>query len=598
MNIFSKWFGSKKTEDQKVEERVVGSTEETSIKEERLPDPQNLPDAIRFVVQKWGADYLQNRSLLNILNDFQVLKDIPAVKHILINMQSNGYVEKILNASNWELDSKSIAAKYSAEFGAKEDIVIYLVQSVGFGLGKNSETPQLCEKEEASQPQYIDPASQTVNFPSQQNNQPIVSNTPLQPTPQPVPAGPYNPQNDLPDYNYPSLDLLEDSRPDDESITLKSIFGSQEYQKTLAELPCAIGKKENGEILLFDLTEAPHLMVSGSSGMGVSIFFNCLITSLLYKKHPAEVKFVMVDPKKIEFSLYRPLEKHFLASAPESEPVITDISKSYYVFSSLCKETDNRLKLMGKASVRNIKDYNKLFCDRKLNPSEGHRFMPYIILLIDEYDDLARMWGKETDRFLEKITKMGRATGIHLIVSVLRPVGTVISSSIKTNIFGRIAFRVPSANDSRNILGLSGAEKLQRPGDMIYTNGVDIVKGRCAYMDIVEVNRVNDFIKNQTGYQDAFELPDPNEENNLSTYDVDMQYLDPLFEDAARLIVCEQSGSTSLIQRKFVIGYNRAGRLMNQLEKAGIVGQAYGSKPREVLVHDTFSLDFILKSLR
>ena len=598
MNIFSKLFGSKTIEDQKEVEEVISPTEETSIKEESLPDPQNLPEAMRYVVQKWGITYLQNRSLLNILNDFQLLKDIPAAKHILKNMQANGYIEKVSKSSNWTLDSKSIAAKYSTEFGAKEDIVIYLVQCIGYGLGKNAEAPQFIEKEEVSQPQYIDPASQTINFPPQKNNQPIVNNIPLQPTPQPVPAGPYNPKDDLPGYNYPSLDLLEDSCPDDESITLKSILGSQEYQKTLAELPCAIGKKGNGEILMFDLAEAPHLMVSGSSGMGVSIFFNCLITSLLYKKHPAEVKFVMVDPKKIEFSLYRPLEKHFLASAPENEPVVTDLSKSFFVFSSLCKEIDIRLKLMGKASVRNIKDYNRLFCDRKLNPSEGHRFMPYIILLIDEYDDLTRMWGKETDRFLEKITKMGRATGIHLIVSVLRPVGTVISSSIKTNIFGRIAFRVTSANDSRNILGQSGAEKLQRPGDMIYTNGVNIVKGRCAYMDILEVKRINDFIKNQTGYREAFELPDPNEEENTSTNDVDMQHLDPMFEDAARLIVREQCGSTSLIQRKFVIGYNRAGRLMDQLEKAGIVGQAYGSKPREVLVKDMQSLERILKAWR
>ena len=597
MNIFSKLFGSKNIEDQKVERKVVSTTEETSMKEESLPDPQNLPEAMRYVVQKWGTTYLQNRSLLNILNDFQVLKELPAAKHIIRNMQESGYMDKFPAISNWELESKSIASQYTNEFGAKEDIVIYLVQCIGYGLGKNTEMPQYSENEEASQPQYFDPASQTINFPLQQNNQPPV-NTPPQPAPQQVPTGPYDPKCDLAGFQNPTLDLLDDYRSDSNIISLKSILASKDFQNTTMELPCAIGKKDNGEILMFDLAGTPHIMVSGSSGMGVSIFFNALITSLLYKKHPSEVKFVMVDPKKIEFSLYQPLEKHFLAAISDQEPIVTDMSKVVEISASLVKEIEARLELLRKASVRTIKDYNRKFCERKLDVNEGHRYMPYIIFLIDEYDELSRVAGRYMETYLETITKMGRATGIHLILSILRPVSTIISSGIKANIFGRISFRVPSANDSRNILGQSGAEKLQRPGDMIYTDGVNTMKGRCAYMELSEVDRINDFIRNQQGYLWPYELPNPNEEDSGASQDVDMQHLDPMFEDAARLIVREQCGSTSLIQRKFAIGYNRADRLMNQLEKAGIVGAAHGSKPREVLIMYESSLENLLMQWR
>ena len=584
MNIFSKLFGSKKIEDQKVEEEVISSTEETSIKEESLPDPQDLPEAMRYVVQKWGTTYLQNRSLLNILNDFQVLKELPAAKHIIRNMQESGYMEKLSAIGNWELESKSIVSQYTNEFGAKENITLYIVQCIGYGLHFCDDIPCRKEPEVITEPTFDEPEEQTININQVQ-------------TP-PPPLGPYDPKLELEFYQYPTMDLLEDHDPTDGTISVKSILESQEYQNTTAELPCAIGKKDNGEILLFDLAEAPHIMVSGSSGMGVSVFFNTLITSLLYKKHPAEVKFVMVDPKKIEFSLYQPIERHFLAAISDQEPIVTDMSKVTETFASLVKEIEARQELLRKASVRTIKDYNRRFCERKLDVNEGHRYMPYIILLIDEYDELSRAAGRFMETYLETITKMGRATGIHLILSILRPVGTIISSGIKANIFGRISFRVPSANDSRNILGQSGAEKLQRPGDMIYTDGVNTMKGRCAYMELSEVDKINDCIKNQQGYLWPYELPNPNEEDSGLSQDVDMQHLDPMFEDAARLIVREQCGSTSLIQRKFAIGYNRAGRLMNQLEKAGIVGQAYGSKPREVLIKDEYSLNLILNKYR
>ena len=601
MSIFSKWFGSKDTEEQKDEiaEEVCSNDVE---QDEIMPDPQNVPEAMRYVVLKWGADYLKNRSLLNILNDFQVLKDIPAAKHILLNMQSNGYIEKIALSTNWSLDARAIATRYSTEFGAKEDIVIYLVECLGYGLKYTTEEPRICKEEEAPLPQFTNPASQEVKFAPQQNKHQTNNITPPQPapqkqTPQPVPIGPYDPKHDLENYRYPSLDLLTDYNSNDTIISLKSILSSKDYQYTSMLLPCAIGQNENGEVMMFDLADNPHIMVSGSSGMGVSIFFNTLITSLLYKKHPAEIKFVMIDPKKIEFSLYQPLEKHFLASIPNNEPIITDMLNVSDTFLALSREIDSRQELLRKASIRSIKDYNKKFCDRKLNINEGHRYLPYIILLVDEYDELVRSCGRSMESSLEKITKMGRATGICVILTILRPVGTVISSAIKTNMLGRISFRVSSANDSRNILGHSGAEKLQRPGDLIYSDGINIVNGRCAYMELSEVERINDYIKNQLGYISPYGLPDPNMEEYEEPH-VDMQHLDPLFEDSARLIVINQSGSTSLIQRKFAIGYNRANRLMDQLEKAGVVGAAFGSKPREVMIQDENSLNNLLAFLR
>lgn len=594
MNIFSKWFGSKDIEEHedKVEETVCVIESEQDF----FPDPQNLPEAFRYVVRKWGADYLRNRSLINILNDFQVLKDIPAAKHILLNMQTNGYIEKISVITNWELESKSISTKYSNEFGAKEDIVLYLVQCIGYGLQICSKMPKLAEPEETNTNPLETPNPTTNNVPPTPNNTPSVPNNPQQ-----TPLGPYDPKKDLDNYSYPTIDLLDDYPSNDGTVSLKSVLSCPEFQNTPMQLPCAIGKKDNGDILMFDLIDTPHIMVSGSSGMGVSIFFNTLISSLLFKKHPAEVKFVMVDPKKIEFSLYKPIENNFLAIIPDKEPIITDMSNVTDTFASLAKEIDSRQELLSMASVRSIKDYNRKFCDRKLNPYDGHRYLPYIILLIDEYDELTRMCGRLMESSLEKITKMGRATGICVILSILRPVGTVISSAIKANMFGRISFRVPSPNDSRNILGQSDAEKLQRPGDMIFSDGISFIKGKCAYMELSEVERINDYIKNQQGYLSAYELPNPNEEESLSPFqqnDIDMQHLDPLFEDAARLIVREQSGSTSLVQRKFAIGYNRCGRMLEQMEKAGIVGPYKGSKPREVLIKDEYSLNLILNKYR
>lgn len=543
-------------------------------------NPETLPEAIRYVVDKWGKDYLLDCGFINILNDFKVLKDIPAAKHIITNMQANGYMEKITLIQNWELESKSISIKYADEFGAREDIVGYIVKCIGYGLKFSDEKPV-----------YIEPSTSIEapanNAPSQNKPQPQ----------QPQPLGPYDPKLDLENYQYPPLDLLDDNVGAD-IVSIKSVLQSVEFQNTSMELPCAIGKKEDGSLLMFDLAEAPHLMISGASGMGVSVCFNTMITSLLYIKHPAEMKFVMIDPKKIEFSPYSPLEKYFLAALLDKEVVVTDMGEAYSTLCSVDKLLNNRLELFKEAGVRDIKSYNRRFCERKIAPTNGHGFMPYILVVIDEYDEMIRLCGKGVEIFLDSISRMGRTTGIHLIISVQRPVANVISAGIKSNIPTRISFRVTSANDSRNILGISGAEKLQRSGEMIYTNGVEVHKSKCAYTDFQEVERINEFISNQQGYSEAYELP----KLDVFNYDdyfnnVDMQHLDPLFEDAARLIVREQSGSTSLVQRKFAIGYNRVGRLMDQLEKAGVVGAAMGSKPREVMIQDEWSLNNLLNSL-
>ena len=602
MGILSKWFGSSKQEETETTNEIEPEIDVQPLVKEELSLPTDIPSAVRYVVKEKGADYLANRGFLNILNDFQVLKDIPAAKHIIQNMQTYGYMEKIIQSSNWLLDSKSIAAKYSAEFGAKEDIVIYIVQSIGYGLYKQIEAPLFCDKEDVSQSQYNDPASQTINFHPQQNPQPTNSNS-KQEEKKLISIEPYNydPHRDYMNYLYPTLNLLNVYPPSDGVISIESILNTYEYQNSLMDLPCAIGKKENGEILMFDLATSPHLMISGSSGMGVTICFNTIITSLLYKKHPSDLKFVMIDPKKIEFSLYNPLMCHFLAGLPDSDPVMTNMGRVSELILSLSTEMENRLSLFKDAGVRNIKEYNRKFCNRKIRPVKGHGYKPYIVILIDEYDIISSSYGKVIETPLENISRNGRVVGMHLIISVQRAVGSVISAGIKANISSRISFRVTSINESRNILGIGGAERLQRPGDMIYTNGINIQKSRCAFIDTDEINRINDFIGSQQSvYTGAYKLPDMNLQNlyTSNSNDVDMNYLDPFFEDAARLVVFNQSGSTSMIQRKFAIGYNRANRLMDQLEKAGIVGVARGSAPREVLIHDEYSLNIIMASLR
>ena len=691
MNIFSKWFGSKDTEEQKEEIAEKVCFKDPKVVE-IIPNPQNLPEAIRYVVDKWGADYLQNRSLLNILNDFHVLKDIPAAKHILLNMQENGYIEKIVQSTNWSLDARAIVTRYSTEFGAMEDIVKYLVECIGYGLKYSIEEPHFCNVGKTPQPQFTNPASQAVKFTPQQNGQRPNNNTPPQPAsqkqaPNPVPIGPYDPKLDLENYRYPTLDLLKkydnDGKPyidmaeqnankdrivsvlrtfgveissikatvgptitlyeitlapgvritkirsleDDIALTLgiriiapmpgkgtvgievpnakpsivsmESILNSKKFQESQMELPCAVGKTITNEVFMLDLAKAPHLLVAGATGQGKSVGLNAIVTSLLYKKHPAELKLILIDTKQVEFTPYKLLANHFLAQLPDAEPIITDVPNAIRVLNSLCKLMDVRCDLLKETGARNIKEYNKKFIERRIPPRGGHGYMPYIVTVIDEIGDIMIESSNEAETLLLRIARLGRIVGIHMVIATRRPTSIIITDAIKMEFLTRMAFRVSSIYDSKLILGRSGAQLLIGRGDMLFMNGTEPERIQCAFVDTPEVERINMFIFDQQTYNMPFELPDPDApfyEEIIK--DVDMQHLDPLFEDAARLIVREQSGSTSLVQRKFAIGYNRANRLMDQLEKAGVVGAAYGSKPREVMIQDENSLNNLFASLR
>ena len=387
-------------------------------------------------------------------------------------------------------------------------------------------------------------------------------------------------------------------------VSMESILNSKKFQESQMELPCAVGKTITNEVFMFDLAKAPHLLVAGATGQGKSVGLNAIITSLLYKKHPAELKIVLVDPKKVEFSIYNPLINHFLAKVPDedADPIITNVTKVVRTLNSLCKLMDTRYDLLKEVRAKNIKEYNKKFIDRKIPPRGGHGYMPYIVVIIDEFGDLIMTAGKEIEMPIARIAQLARAVGIHMIIATQRPTTTIITGNIKANFPARIAFKVSAGIDSKTILDRTGAQQLIGKGDMLYLGGAEPIRIQCAFVDTPEVERINEFIAAQQSYNMPFELPEPDtpeaDYGDGSDKDVDMQHLDPLFEDAARLIVLNQSGSTSLIQRKFAIGYNRAGRLMDQLEKAGVVGAAMGSKPREVMIQDEMSLNNLLASLK
>ena len=382
-------------------------------------------------------------------------------------------------------------------------------------------------------------------------------------------------------------------------VSGQSIIGSKKFQESTYELPIALGKTITNEVFMVDLAKMPHVLVAGATGQGKSVGLNAIITSLLYKKHPAELKFVLVDPKKVEFSIYSVIEHHFLAKLPdEAEPIITDVTKVVQTLNSICVEMDTRYDLLKAAHVRNIKEYNEKFINRRLNPEKGHKYMPYIVVVIDEFGDLIMTAGKDVELPIARIAQLARAVGIHMIIATQRPTTNIITGTIKANFPARIAFRVSAMVDSRTILDRPGANQLIGRGDMLFLQGADPVRVQCAFIDTPEVAEITKFIARQQGYPTAFYLPEYVDENASGSDlgDVDLGRKDPLFDDAARLIVTHQQGSTSLIQRKFSIGYNRAGRLMDQLEKAGIVGPAQGSKPRDVYFTDIVSLeDFLSK---
>jgi S-DNA-T family DNA segregation ATPase FtsK/SpoIIIE len=385
-----------------------------------------------------------------------------------------------------------------------------------------------------------------------------------------------------------------------EMVAMRSVLASEKYQHAQMDLPIALGKTISNEVFVADLAKMPHLLMAGATGQGKSVGINALLVSLLYKKHPSQIKFVMVDPKKVELTLFRKIERHFLAKLPgDGDAIITDTKKVVHTLNSLCIEMDQRYELLKDAHVRNLKEYNAKFIARKLNPQEGHRYMPFIVLVIDEFADLMMTAGKEIETPIARLAQLARAIGIHLVIATQRPSVNVITGTIKANFPARLAFRVSSKIDSRTILDAGGAEQLIGRGDMLLSLGSDLIRLQCAFVDTPEVEKVTDFIGAQRGYASAHLLPEYVDENGegSSNKDMDLSERDALFEDAARLIVMHQQGSTSLIQRKLKLGYNRAGRIIDQLEAFGIVGPFEGSKAREVLIKDEYHLEQHLNEL-
>jgi S-DNA-T family DNA segregation ATPase FtsK/SpoIIIE len=383
-----------------------------------------------------------------------------------------------------------------------------------------------------------------------------------------------------------------------EMVSMKSLITSKVFQESKFDLALALGRTITNDPFVVDLTKMPHLLVAGATGQGKSVGINAIITSILYKKHPSEVKFVLIDPKRVELPLYSKIERHFLAKLPgEEDAIITDTQKVINTLNSLCIEMDNRLELLKGAQARNIKEYNEKFISRKLNPEKGHKYLPYIVLIIDEFADLIMTAGREIEGPIGRLAQLARAIGIHLIISTQRPSTNIITGFIKANFPTRIAFRVFSSIDSRTILDATGADRLVGRGDMLVSSGNEPVRVQCAFIDTPEIEELTEFIGSQQGYTDAMHLPEYIDDSDNGVLDVDLKKRDPMFDDAARLVVMHQQGSTSLIQRKLSIGYNRAGRIIDQLEAAGIVGSFEGSKARDVLCSDLIALEQILKSL-
>lgn len=384
-----------------------------------------------------------------------------------------------------------------------------------------------------------------------------------------------------------------------EMVSMRSILATEKFQQTTMDLPIALGKTISNEVFIADLAKMPHLLVAGATGQGKSVGINSILVSLLYTKHPSQLKLVLVDPKKVELTLFNKIERHFLAKLPgEADAIITDTKKVVNTLNSLCIEMDQRYDLLKDAQVRNLKEYNEKFVKRKLNPNNNHRFLPYIVLIVDEFADLMMTAGKEVEAPIARLAQLARAIGIHLVLATQRPSVNIITGTIKANFPARLAFRVLSKIDSRTILDSGGADQLIGRGDMLLSTGNDLIRLQCAFVDTPEVDRISEFIGNQRGYPEAYQLPEYIDENADSTKaDFDPNDRDPLFEEAAQLIVMHQQGSTSLIQRKMKLGYNRAGRIIDQLEAAGVVGPFEGSKAREVLLPDQYALEQFLNNL-
>jgi S-DNA-T family DNA segregation ATPase FtsK/SpoIIIE len=412
---------------------------------------------------------------------------------------------------------------------------------------------------------------------------------------------PYDPKSALEHYLFPYCELLaEDNHQENPaSIGIRQLFSSEDYLQAQMELPCAVGLTDLDKPFIFDLALLPHLLLSGTTGSGKSTALEVIMTSLLFKKHPEELKFVLIDTKQVELNFYKSLEQHFLATLPDGNPIVSDSKEAAQVLNALCMEMNQRLKLLRLAQVKDIKAYNKKFCDRKLNPEQGHYYLPYLVVIIDELAGLMMSEGKAVEDSLLQLSQMARPAGIHLVMATGRPSTDILTSSIKANIPGRASFKMVSKRDSMVILDRPGAERLSAVGEMFFLEGTDLTRVRCAYISTEEIVAINEFIAAQAGYHPfSYWLPDSSTNDIEAEDTIVPEMLDPLFREAAELIVATQQGSTSLIQRKYAIGYNRSGRLMDQLERWGIVGPAKGSAPREVLVKDLQELNRLLATIQ
>ena len=380
---------------------------------------------------------------------------------------------------------------------------------------------------------------------------------------------------------------------------MKSVLASEKFQNSDMDLPIGLGKTISNEVFVTDLAKMPHLLMAGATGQGKSVGLNAILISLLYKKHPSQVKFILVDPKKVELTLFKTIERHFLAKLPgEEDAIITDTKKVVHTLNSLCVEMDQRYELLKDAQVRNIREYNTKFVARKLNPNNGHRYLPFIILVVDEFADLIMTAGKEIETPIARLAQLARAIGIHLIIATQRPSVNIITGTIKANFPARLAFRVTSKIDSRTILDTGGADQLIGRGDMLLSTGADLIRIQCAFVDTKEVDEITKFIGNQRGYPSAHMLPEyVNPDGESGSAELETNDLDPLFDEAAHMVVQFQQGSASLLQRRLKLGYNRAGRLVDQLEAAGIIGPFEGSRAREVRCKDLASLEQLLKGM-
>lgn len=592
MSIFDKIFKTEKKDKSDFssgssapQQSINPTDEDKGTKAKENITPNDFPEAVCSIIAERGSEVVNDRIFVNILNDYQVLKAIPALKHTLLLMQDNLLFDRLLKSTNWELDSINLGNQFVQNYGLKESIVKYAIQCIGFGLGKEICKPVFFDDSSTeSKPSY----SSSTNFKSRDYFLDNLTNGP---------QSLYDPKLDLPNYKLPQINDVTNFQ-DSDTLSLDAVVASQSFENSKCELPVALGISTDGQPAFYDLTQMPHLLIAGSTGKGKSAAIHNMIISLLCKKHPAELKFALFDTKGIEFSMYKALEHHFLAVRNDelvpskSEDIINSLK-------SICIEMDNRGELLRNANARNIESYNSKFCSRLLDPYKGNHYMPYIVVVVDDLGNLMFDCPKDAERIITRIAQKGHLVGIHMIISTQITTKEILTPALRTQFSTRMAFGLLSTYESKLVIRTGEAANIHEPGDFFFMTSGQQVLLHAPYQNDMQLNSIINCISSQQGYLAPYPLP-VNADENVTVLDdsgVGRGMLDPIFADAARLVVVNQLGSTSLIQRKFGIGYNRAGRIMDQLEMTGIVGRHNGSTFFRVLVADEVQLDRILKNL-